>query len=149
MLSDVSIATKVCQIAGQFEKLAIPIAAGVLALLIVVTLIDRVAKREDRYANYWLLIPHAVIPAGMAFAALTYLGMDKIVSLIQPLTGSTYIFFGAIFGAMVLWLVTLFIGAYIRFFPLSLIFVLVADVALAAAILLGLSVEFVSFTPIA
>lgn len=37
-------------------------------------------------------------------------------------------------------------GAYAKKFPISLFFVLVADVALAIALLMGTTVEFLDFT---
>ena len=149
MLSGISIATTIGDLAGGFSGLFLPIAGGLLVLLLLVTLIDRKIKGNlDHYANYWLLIPHIVIPAGIAFAAIAKLGIVGVADLVQPLAASSLIFFAAIIGGVAAWLIFLFIGAYIKCYPVSLILVLVADAALALSLLLGLSVEFVTFAQV-
>lgn len=148
-MSGTSFTTKICLWAGKNAQLFLPLIAAAAVLLLLVTLIDCLIKRSrDRYGNYWLLIPHAAIPAAIALATVARLGLKRLVEAAQPLTTPPYAFFAVLFGAMLLWLVGIFLGAYAKKFPISLVLVLVADVALAIALLLGTTVEFLDFTQV-
>lgn len=146
-MSGTSFTTKICMWAGKNAQLFIPLIAVAAVLLLLVTLIDCLIKRSrDRYGNYWLLIPHAAIPLAIALAVAAKLGLKNLVEAAQPLTAPSYAFFAVLFGALLLWLFGVFAGAYVKKFPISLLFVLVADVALATALLMGTTVEFLDFT---